>query len=123
MLPALSLCLEEPETDLLERPPRNVKTEHLVDWKLLLQAYGFLGILESLCAMSMSVFEYLHMLVYVTYFRDFLQVFLVPAAQRCPLLQPYSRVWKLARSDRRAAVQGSECQLLHAYLNAVGVCC
>ncbi|PIL33977.1 transporter [Ganoderma sinense ZZ0214-1] len=54
VLPALSLCLEPPEMDLLERPPRNVKTEHLVNWRLMLHAYGFLGILESLCAMSMS---------------------------------------------------------------------
>ncbi|RPD63077.1 sodium-potassium ATPase [Lentinus tigrinus ALCF2SS1-6] len=54
VLPALSLCLEKPESGLLERPPRNVKTERLADWKLLLQAYGFLGVLESLCAMAMS---------------------------------------------------------------------
>ncbi|KAI0757131.1 sodium-potassium ATPase [Daedaleopsis nitida] len=54
VLPALSLCLEKPESGLLERPPRNVKTERLADWKLLLQAYGFLGVLESLCAMTMS---------------------------------------------------------------------
>ncbi|KAI0735310.1 sodium-potassium ATPase [Earliella scabrosa] len=54
VLPALSLCLEKPESGLLERPPRNVKTERLADWRLLLQAYGFLGVLESLCAMSMS---------------------------------------------------------------------
>jgi len=54
VLPALSLCLEEPEHGLLLRKPRNVKTDRLVDWRLLLQAYGFLGILESLCACSMS---------------------------------------------------------------------
>ncbi|KAI1791319.1 sodium-potassium ATPase [Ganoderma leucocontextum] len=54
VLPALSLCLEPPEMNLLERPPRNVRTEHLVNWRLMLHAYGFLGILESLCAMSMS---------------------------------------------------------------------
>ncbi|KAF9447587.1 sodium-potassium ATPase [Macrolepiota fuliginosa MF-IS2] len=54
VLPALSLCLEKPEVGLLERAPRNVKTERLANWKLLLHAYGFLGILESLCAMSMS---------------------------------------------------------------------
>ncbi len=55
VLPALSLCLEKPETGLLERPPRNVKKERLADLRLLLQAYGFLGILETLCAMSMCV--------------------------------------------------------------------
>ncbi|KAF8811093.1 sodium-potassium ATPase [Phlegmacium glaucopus] len=54
VLPALSLCLEQPEHGLLLRKPRNVKTDRLVDWKLLLQAYGFLGMLESLCACAMS---------------------------------------------------------------------
>ncbi|KAF8987235.1 sodium-potassium ATPase [Cyathus striatus] len=54
VLPALSLCLEKPESGLLLRKPRNTKTQRLADWRLLLQAYGFLGIIESLCAMSMS---------------------------------------------------------------------
>ena len=47
------MCLEKPETGLLQRKPRNVKKDRLVNWKLLLQAYGFLGVLETLCAMSM----------------------------------------------------------------------
>jgi sodium/potassium-transporting ATPase subunit alpha len=55
VLPALSMCLEPPESGLLSRPPRNVRTERLANGRLLLQAYGFLGILESLCAMSMWV--------------------------------------------------------------------
>jgi len=46
------MCLEPPESGLLSRPPRNVK-ERLANGRLLLQAYGFLGILESLCAMAM----------------------------------------------------------------------
>ncbi|KAF9554795.1 sodium-potassium ATPase [Agrocybe pediades] len=54
VLPALSLCMEPPEEGLLLRKPRNVKTDRLANWKLLLQAYGFLGLLESLCALSMS---------------------------------------------------------------------
>jgi sodium/potassium-transporting ATPase subunit alpha len=54
VLPALSMCLEPPESGLLSRPPRNVRKERLANWRLLLQAYGFLGIIESLCAMSMS---------------------------------------------------------------------
>ena len=49
------MCLEPPETGLLSRPPRNVRKERLANSRLLLHAYGFLGILESLCAMSMSV--------------------------------------------------------------------
>ncbi|OCH96530.1 sodium-potassium ATPase [Obba rivulosa] len=54
VLPALSMCLEAPEDGLLDRKPRNVKTERLADWRLMFQAYAFLGVLESLCAMSMS---------------------------------------------------------------------
>lgn len=50
-LPALSLIYEKPEADLLDQPPRNRKKDRLVDWRLLLQAYGFLGFLESLTAM------------------------------------------------------------------------
>ena len=53
VLPALSMCLEPPESGLLSRPPRNVRKERLANSRLLLQAYGFLGVLESLCAMSM----------------------------------------------------------------------
>ncbi len=49
------MCLEPPETGLLSRPPRNVRKERMANIRLLLHAYGFLGILESLCAMSMSV--------------------------------------------------------------------
>ncbi|KAG9123731.1 hypothetical protein FRC07_014132, partial [Ceratobasidium sp. 392] len=54
VLPALSLALEKPEHGLLSRRPRNVKTDRLADWRLLMHAYLFLGVLESLCAMSMS---------------------------------------------------------------------
>ncbi len=46
MSPALSLMLEKPETELLKRPPRD-KKKHLVDWKLILQAYAFLGLFEG----------------------------------------------------------------------------
>ncbi|KAL1412745.1 hypothetical protein Q8F55_000492 [Vanrija albida] len=54
VLPAVSLCFEKPEAGLLTRKPRNVKKDKLVNGKLLFQAYGFLGVIESLCAMSMS---------------------------------------------------------------------
>ena len=49
------MCFEPPESGLLSRPPRNVRKDRLANFRLLLHAYGFLGILESLCAMSMSV--------------------------------------------------------------------
>nr|XP_031860422.1 uncharacterized protein CI109_004032 [Kwoniella shandongensis]KAA5527494.1 hypothetical protein CI109_004032 [Kwoniella shandongensis] len=57
VLPAISLCFEKPESGLLTRPPRDVKRDKLVDWKLLLHAYGFMGLLESLCAMSMAFWD------------------------------------------------------------------
>src|ERR1700761_5098532 len=56
VLPALSMCFEPPESGLLSRPPRNVRKHRLPNFRLFLHAYGFLGGLESLCAMSMSVF-------------------------------------------------------------------
>ena len=55
VLPALSLCMEPPEDGLLLRKPRNIKKDRLADWRLLVHAYGFLGVIESLCAMSMLV--------------------------------------------------------------------
>lgn len=46
MSPALSLMLEKPERDLLKDPPRP-KNKHLVDAKVILQAYFFLGFFEG----------------------------------------------------------------------------
>lgn len=54
VLPAISMCFERPEAGLLLRKPRDTKKDRLVDWKLLLHAYLFLGVLESLCANSMA---------------------------------------------------------------------
>ncbi|KAF9078799.1 hypothetical protein BDP27DRAFT_1412741 [Rhodocollybia butyracea] len=48
VLPAISLVFEKPEADLLLRKPRDRKKDRLVDWRLFLHAYFFLGILESL---------------------------------------------------------------------------
>lgn len=36
---SIALAYEKPEADLLTQPPRNVKTDRLVDWKLLAQSY------------------------------------------------------------------------------------
>ncbi|SGY21437.1 BQ5605_C016g08237 [Microbotryum silenes-dioicae] len=51
VLPALSLCYEKPEADLLSRKPRNRKKERLADAKLICHAYFFLGIIESLTSL------------------------------------------------------------------------
>lgn len=54
VLPALSLAYESPESGLLSRPPRDVRKDHLVDWRLLFHAYAVLGLMESTCAMAMA---------------------------------------------------------------------
>lgn len=51
---AIALAFEKPESDVLLRPPRNVKKDNLVDWKLILQSYGLSGVTESLCSFAMS---------------------------------------------------------------------
>lgn len=52
VLPALSLVYERPEADLLLRKPRDRKKDRLADAKLLCHAYFFIGVLESLTAMT-----------------------------------------------------------------------
>ena len=47
MLPAIALGSEPPEQDIMQLPPRS-RHEHLVDGNLMLLAYLFLGVLESL---------------------------------------------------------------------------
>ena len=49
---------EKPETDLLRKPPRVPKTDPLVNWKLLVHAYFFIGVIESFFA-HLMFFVYL----------------------------------------------------------------
>ena len=51
---ATALAYEKPEADVLLRPPRNSKKDRLVDWKLILQAYGFVGMAESVTSFAMA---------------------------------------------------------------------
>ncbi|GAQ85006.1 Ca2+ transporting ATPase [Klebsormidium nitens] len=46
MVPAISLAYEEKESDIMDRPPRNAKTERLVGWKLISHAYPQIGIYQ-----------------------------------------------------------------------------
>ncbi|MDD5228976.1 MAG: cation-transporting P-type ATPase, partial [Methylococcales bacterium] len=57
-LPALALGAEEPDPNVMQRPPHSRK-ERLVDWRLLVRAYLFLGIFEACAAMS-AYFYVLH---------------------------------------------------------------
>ena len=51
---ATALAYEKPEADVLLRKPRNAKKDRLVDWKLILQAYGFIGIIETVSSFAMA---------------------------------------------------------------------
>jgi sodium/potassium-transporting ATPase subunit alpha len=45
---SLALVYEPAESDLLLRPPRNIKKERMIDWKLMLYVYGFLGVFDAI---------------------------------------------------------------------------
>jgi len=47
LVPAISLAYEKAESDIMNLPPRNPKTEKLVTGKLLVRAYFVLGVIES----------------------------------------------------------------------------
>lgn len=51
MLPAIALGMERPEPGIMEMPPRP-RNKRLLDLPLLLRAYGFLGIIETVACMS-----------------------------------------------------------------------
>ncbi|OYV19414.1 MAG: ATPase, P-type (transporting), HAD superfamily, subfamily IC, partial [Methylococcaceae bacterium NSP1-1] len=55
MLPALGLGAGKPEPGSMTKPPRP-REERLLDWRLLVHAYLFLGILEAIVAMSAYFF-------------------------------------------------------------------
>lgn len=51
---ATALAYEKPEADVLLRKPRDAKKDRLVNGKLILQAYGFLGIIMSVTSFAMA---------------------------------------------------------------------
>ncbi|KAK3067368.1 hypothetical protein LTR53_015804 [Teratosphaeriaceae sp. CCFEE 6253] len=51
---ATAIAYEKPEADVLTRPPRNAKKDRLVDWKLILHAYGYIGVLETFLSFTVS---------------------------------------------------------------------
>jgi magnesium-transporting ATPase (P-type) len=55
MLPALALGAEKPSADVMAQPPRPY-AEHLLNSGLLWRAYGFLGVLEALAALTAFFF-------------------------------------------------------------------
>ncbi|KAF3760352.1 calcium ATPase [Cryphonectria parasitica EP155] len=53
-LAATALAYEKPEADVLLRPPRVIGVDRLVDWKLIVHSYGFIGFMETLASFAMS---------------------------------------------------------------------
>ncbi len=51
MVPALALGVEPPEPGIMDQPPRRL-TEHIMTRSLLLRAYAWLGLLQSVVAMA-----------------------------------------------------------------------
>ncbi|KAM5237520.1 sodium/potassium-transporting ATPase subunit alpha-4-like [Ctenodactylus gundi] len=47
MVPAISLAYESPESDIMKRPPRNSKTDKLVNHRLIGMAYGQIGMIQA----------------------------------------------------------------------------
>jgi len=55
MLPALGLGAAKPEPGSMSRPPRP-RNERLLNWRLLLYAYAFLGVMEAIVSMAAYFF-------------------------------------------------------------------
>ncbi|RGP76726.1 h+ k+-exchanging atpase [Fusarium longipes] len=51
---ATMLSYEKPEADVLTRRPRNVKKDRLVNWQLIIQSYGIVGVLQTVASFAMS---------------------------------------------------------------------
>lgn len=51
---ATAIAYEKPEADVLLQRPRNLRKDHLVNWKLILHSYGFIGVLEAVSSFAMS---------------------------------------------------------------------
>ena len=56
ILDALALTQEQPEAAIMTRPPIDRRTAHLVDWRVVVQAYGILG---SICTFSAFLCQFL----------------------------------------------------------------
>ena len=48
------LSYEKPEAGVLTHPPRNIKKDRLVNWQLIVQSYGIVGVLQTVASFAMS---------------------------------------------------------------------
>ena len=47
LLPAISLAYEEPESDIMRRPPRDARRDRLVNSRLIFLSYGVVGVMQA----------------------------------------------------------------------------
>jgi sodium/potassium-transporting ATPase subunit alpha len=53
-LAAITLAYEKAESDVLLRPPRNIKVDRLANWRLLCHAYFFVGSQQCVASFAMA---------------------------------------------------------------------
>eukprot|EP00698_Gefionella_okellyi_P017925 TRINITY_DN5321_c0_g1_i14.p1 TRINITY_DN5321_c0_g1~~TRINITY_DN5321_c0_g1_i14.p1 ORF type:complete len:1000 (-),score=268.16 TRINITY_DN5321_c0_g1_i14:578-3577(-) len=58
MGPAISLAYEDKESDIMDRPPRNIKKDRLVSGPLLIYSYLVAGLLETIACFLSYMFVY-----------------------------------------------------------------
>ncbi|KAK7523160.1 uncharacterized protein IWZ02DRAFT_433101 [Phyllosticta citriasiana] len=51
---ATAIAYEKPEADVLLQKPRNPRKDRLVDWKLVLHAYGVIGMIQCVSSFAMG---------------------------------------------------------------------
>jgi sodium/potassium-transporting ATPase subunit alpha len=56
LVQCLCLIMEKEEFDLLSLKPRNHKRDHLITWRIYLQSYGFIGVMQTITAHAMFFF-------------------------------------------------------------------
>ncbi|KAI8328575.1 hypothetical protein BC941DRAFT_444686 [Chlamydoabsidia padenii] len=52
LFPCLALIMENEEFDLLSMPPRNPKKDHLINIKIYIQSYLFMGSMQTICSLG-----------------------------------------------------------------------
>ncbi|ORX48828.1 putative Na/K ATPase alpha 1 subunit [Hesseltinella vesiculosa] len=67
LFPALTMIMEEEEFDLLSLPPRNAKRDHLINLKIYIQSYLFMGSMQTICSIGMF-FYYLQSATGLTWY-------------------------------------------------------
>lgn len=53
---AIAYAIQPPEAKLMQRPPRHPRIEKMVNWKVLLYSYGYIGPLQMISCWLMFIF-------------------------------------------------------------------